>query len=61
MKKEKIFEIINSELEDQEGKKILVCEKAHQISKLNNISLSEIGKLCFEKNIRIKKCQLGCF
>ena len=61
MKKEKLFEILNLESEIQNDKKILFCEKAHQISKANNISLSEIGKLCDEKRICIKKCQLGCF
>ena len=61
MKKEKLLEILISESENLDGKKILFCEKAHEISKVNNVSLSEIGTLCNEKGIRIKKCQLGCF
>ena len=61
MKKEKLLEIIISESEIQADKKILFCEKAHQISKVNNVALSEIGTLCNEKGVRIKKCQLGCF
>jgi len=61
MKKEKLLEILISESENQNDKKILFCEKAHNISKANNVSLSEIGKLCNVEKIRIKKCQLGCF
>ncbi len=61
MKKEKLLEIIISESEIIDDKKILFCEKAHNISRNNNVSLSKIGELCNEEKIRIKKCQLGCF
>jgi len=61
MEKNKLLEILNSELENQNGMKKLSCEKAYEISKVNSVSLSEIGALCNEEGIRIKKCQLGCF
>ena len=61
MKKKELLEILNSELENQNGTKKLLCEKAHEISRVNNVSLSEIGVLCNEEGIRIKNCQLGCF
>jgi len=61
MKKEKLLEILNSKLEIQNGVKKISCEKAHHISKMKNVALSEIGALCNEEGIRIIKCQLGCF
>lgn len=35
--------------------------QAHVIAANLHIKLSEIGKICSDENIRISKCQLGCF
>jgi hypothetical protein len=39
----------------------LTCEKAHELSRILNISLKEIGESCNELHIKIAACQLGCF
>jgi hypothetical protein len=39
----------------------LTCEKAHELSRILNISLKEIGEACNELHIKIAACQLGCF
>ncbi len=39
----------------------LSCEKAHELSRLLEVPLKEIGQICNELNIRIASCQLGCF
>ena len=42
-----------------EGK--LPCEKAFNLAEELEITPKEIGKICNQEGIRIKKCQLGCF
>ncbi len=39
----------------------LTCAKAHELSRILNISLKEIGEICNELHIKIAACQLGCF
>lgn len=39
----------------------LSCEKAHELSKMLDVPLQEIGVTCNDLNIKIASCQLGCF
>ena len=39
----------------------LTCEKAHELARELNTSLSEVGALCDELKIKIAACRLGCF
>jgi hypothetical protein len=48
-------------IEEKNGKSILTCGNAYSISEKDNISLEEIGRYCNDNNIKIAKCQLGCF
>lgn len=57
MDKKKIIEAICAASENNR----LSCEKAHELSRLHEIPLREIGAICNELNIRISSCQLGCF
>jgi hypothetical protein len=52
---------IESVIEDKNGKSVLTCANAYSVSKKYNIPLAEIGKYCNDNNIKIGKCQLGCF
>jgi hypothetical protein len=53
--------IITDATEEIDGKQKLACPKAFQLSKEQGIALKEIGQICDDNNIRINKCQLGCF
>ncbi len=57
MTREKLIESIRAASANNR----LTCEKAHELSRILNISLKEIGEACNELNIKIAACQLGCF
>jgi len=44
-----------------EGKRQLPCAKAFALKKRHGIALRRIGEICEQEDIRIVKCQLGCF
>lgn len=56
--------LINAVLEraqDSGDRKKLTCTEAFQIARELNVEVAEIGRICNRQNIRICKCQLGCF
>jgi hypothetical protein len=57
MTREKLIESIRAASANNR----LTCEKAHELSRILNISLKEIGEVCNELHIKIAACQLGCF
>ena len=59
--KEKLAEeILNKSFKDGEKTK-LPCAAAFLIAKQYGVNPSVIGSICNELNIRIARCQLGCF
>ena len=42
-------------------KKRLTCGKAFKLAQKYEIEIIEIGRICNKHNIKICKCQLGCF
>ena len=44
-----------------EGKKRLTCVEAFELAKKYDVEIIEIGRMCNQHNIKICKCQLGCF
>lgn len=44
-----------------EGRKQLSCFEAFELAKRFEVTVIEIGRICNQHNIRICKCQLGCF
>ena len=57
-------DLINSVLEraqDSDDRKKLTCTEAFEIARELNVEVAEIGRICNRQNIRIYKCQLGCF
>ena len=46
----------------RDGEKVkLACAAAFAIAEQNDVTIANIGAVCNELNIRICKCQLGCF
>jgi hypothetical protein len=43
------------------GRKSLTCAGAFGLAKEFETDVIEIGRLCNKHNIKIRKCQLGCF
>ena len=44
-----------------ENKKRLTCSEAFELAKKYDVEIIEIGRMCNQHNIKICKCQLGCF
>ena len=44
-----------------DGQKRLTCAEAFELAKNLETEIIEIGHICNQHNIRICKCQLGCF
>jgi hypothetical protein len=57
MDRDKIIDAIRRASENNR----LSCEKAHELSRVLEVPLQEIGAICNDVNIRIASCQLGCF
>jgi len=60
-------DLINAVLESASGgqeiggRKKLACAEAFELAKEFEVEVIEIGRICNRHNIRIHKCQLGCF
>ena len=60
-------DLINAVLESAsggqeiDGRKKLACAEAFELAKEFEVEVIEIGRICNQHNIRIRKCQLGCF
>ena len=39
----------------------LTCTAAFQIAATSPATLTDVGRVCNENDVRITKCQLGCF
>ncbi len=57
MEKEKLIEIIKEKSEDGG----LQCAQALALAKELKVPPKQIGELLNELDIKIRKCQLGCF
>ncbi len=60
-------ELINAVLESansgqpSDDKKRLTCTEAFELAEKFEMEIIEIGRICNQHNIKICKCQLGCF
>lgn len=61
METEEIGKIIEQRSYEKDGKIKLNCSDAFSLAEENELSLSDISRYCNQNNIRISKCQLGCF
>ncbi len=44
-----------------DGKIKLSCADAFKIAAELNVSPAEVGRICNERDIKVTRCQLGCF
>jgi len=47
--------------QELDGKRRLTCAEAFELAQEFEVEVIEIGRICNQHNIRICKCQLGCF
>ena len=47
--------------EESDERKHLDCAEAFKLAKEHEVKVIEIGRICNQNNIRIRRCQLGCF
>jgi len=60
-KEEDLINAVLERTEDSDGRKKLACAEALKLSQELNVEAAEIGRICNQQNIRICKCQFGCF
>ena len=60
-KKSKLVDAVIEAASEIDGRKKLSCAAAFQLAGRFSVKVLEIGRVCNDKNIRICKCQLGCF
>lgn len=60
-KKEELINAIFRECQEVEGRKKLSCAQAFELAKQFQVEVMEVGRICNRHNIKIYKCQLGCF
>ena len=55
-----VFNLANK-AETSDGKKRITCAEAFKLARKYKTEIIEIGRICNANNIKIHKCQLGCF
>ncbi len=56
-----ILERVRQSAVERDGRLVLPCAAAFSIAEKTGVSLAEIGAACNEQQIKIIRCQLGCF
>ena len=63
-KKEQLAEAVVGSADGTDGpgrRERLTCAEAFELAEEFDAALAEVGRICNENNIKICKCQLGCF
>lgn len=60
-KEEDLINAVLERAQETDGRKKLACAEAFELAKEFETEVIEIGRICNRNNIRICKCQLGCF
>ena len=61
MDDQKLLSSVEEHTFETEDRRKLACSDAFKIAGELNVELIDIARVCNENNIRISKCQLGCF
>jgi len=60
-KNEDLIDAVLERASQVEGRKKLTCAEAFELARQFQTEIIEIGCICNQHNIKICKCQLGCF
>ncbi len=47
--------------QEPDGRGKLPCSEAFDLARRFDVKIAEIGRICNQNNVKICKCQLGCF
>jgi len=53
--------IIEDSLIEMDGRKVMPCAQAFELSEKSGVPIKDIGAYCTDNGIKIVSCQLGCF
>lgn len=56
-----LTDAILQQAHELEGKKQLTCAEAFELARRFKAERIEVGRICNQHGVRIRKCQLGCF
>jgi hypothetical protein len=59
--KENLIIAVLKQAKEIDGRKKLTCAEAFELARQFKVGIIEIGRICNQNNIKIHKCQLGCF
>jgi hypothetical protein len=55
-------ELVDAVVKSADGdRRTLTCGEAFVLAEKYEVELAEIGRICNQNNVKICKCQLGCF
>ena len=60
-KEQELVDAVKGRIHLEDGKEKLTCAEAFVLAKDLEATTAEIGRICNSNNIKICKCQLGCF
>ena len=60
-KKEELVNAVARRAKEIDGRKKLACAEAFELAQEFEAEIIKIGRICNQHNIKICKCQLGCF
>jgi len=60
-KKEELVNAVLEQSQKPNGRKRLTCTEAFELAQEFEVEPVEIGRVCNQHNVKICKCQLGCF
>jgi hypothetical protein len=60
-KESELLDAITKASVEVQGKKKLSCSVAFELSERFRVKKRDIGRICNTLNIKIYRCQLGCF
>jgi len=58
---DKLTEAVKSATGEREGRRVLQCSDAFQVAERLGADLLDIARICNRHQIKIVRCQLGCF
>ena len=60
-KKSELVDAVIEAASEIDGRKKLACAETFELAQEFDAEIVEIGRICNQHNIKICKCQLGCF
>ncbi|MFC1462411.1 hypothetical protein ACFLQU_02285 [Verrucomicrobiota bacterium] len=61
MKRAELEKVVLGATFEEDGRRKLSCPDAFKLAEQHGVELLDIAGVCNRENIRLCKCQLGCF